>query len=211
MRIVEAIAPDVVDYYAFCGTVEQVAEEIRLYEKAGLRHLVMWNITPFGDAALSGWSFKALRQLPRRTEGALSGTRGCLRSFSDYFDAINREDWDKLASLWVEDAELRVVGARPRKGRDDVLGYYPRALALYPEHHDDPYRISVAGEVVTVEIAFRGKTADGKEVPVRGGGRLRPAGRQAVEDVFLVRPRPRSTTAGPSGTGTYGVTRSCLG
>ena len=38
----------------------------------------------------------------------------------DYFDSINNEEWDKLASLWAEDAELRVVAARPRFGREDV-------------------------------------------------------------------------------------------
>ena len=52
----------------------------------------------------------------------------------DYFDAINTEDWDKLASLWTEDAELNVVAARPRRGREDVLTYYPRALAPFPKH-----------------------------------------------------------------------------
>lgn len=82
----------------------------------------------------------------------------------DYFDAINREDFEKLASLWSDDAELRVVAARPRKGKEDVVGYYPKALAAYPEHHDEPKRISVAGDVVTVEIAFRGRTTEGRVV-----------------------------------------------
>jgi len=82
----------------------------------------------------------------------------------DYFDAINAEDWDKLASLWTEDAELNVVAARPRRGRDDVLTYYPKALAPFPKHHDDPVRISVAGDVVTVEIKFTGELADGRPI-----------------------------------------------
>ena len=82
----------------------------------------------------------------------------------DFFDAINAEDWDKLASLWVEDAELNVVAARPRRGRHDVIAFYPKALAPYPKHHDDPYRISVAGDVVTVEIKFTGEMADGRPV-----------------------------------------------
>ena len=41
----------------------------------------------------------------------------------DYFDSINTENWDKLAALWTDDAELDVVGARPRRGREDVLTY----------------------------------------------------------------------------------------
>ena len=63
MRIVDAIAPEVVDYYAFAGTVEQVAEEIQQFQAQGLQHLVLWNVTAFGDPNLAGWSFKAMQQL----------------------------------------------------------------------------------------------------------------------------------------------------
>jgi phthiodiolone/phenolphthiodiolone dimycocerosates ketoreductase len=63
MRIIEAIPPKVVDYYAFCGTPEKVAEEVASFHDAGLRHLVMWNITAFGDPDLAGFSFKAMNQL----------------------------------------------------------------------------------------------------------------------------------------------------
>ena len=62
-RIVEAIPPPVVRHYAFTGTVEQVIEEITAYYDAGLRHLVMWNVTAFGDPSLAGWSFQAMREL----------------------------------------------------------------------------------------------------------------------------------------------------
>ncbi len=91
-------------------------------------------------------------------------TQATPQAIVDYFDSINAEDYDKLATLWVEDAELNVVAARPRRGRDDVLTYYPRALALFPKHYDDPVRISVAGDVVTVEIKFTGEMADGRPV-----------------------------------------------
>jgi phthiodiolone/phenolphthiodiolone dimycocerosates ketoreductase len=69
MRIVDAIAPEVVDYYAFAGTVEQVADEISEFQRAGMRHLVLWNITAFGDASLAGWSFQALRDLQDELKG----------------------------------------------------------------------------------------------------------------------------------------------
>ena len=50
-------------HYAFCGTPEQVAAQIREYAAAGLRHLVMWNITAFGDPDLARYSFAALKEL----------------------------------------------------------------------------------------------------------------------------------------------------
>jgi phthiodiolone/phenolphthiodiolone dimycocerosates ketoreductase len=66
LRIVDAIPPAVVRHYAFCGTPEQVAAQVREYAAAGLRHLVMWNITAFGDPALARFSFGAMKEL--RTE-----------------------------------------------------------------------------------------------------------------------------------------------
>ncbi len=63
MRIIDAIPPKVVRHYAFAGTPEQVAEELAEYRAQGLRHLVLWNITAFGDPSLAGWSFKAMREL----------------------------------------------------------------------------------------------------------------------------------------------------
>jgi phthiodiolone/phenolphthiodiolone dimycocerosates ketoreductase len=63
LRIIDAIPPKVVRHYAFAGTPEQVAEELADYRAQGLRHLVLWNITAFGDASLAGWSFKAMREL----------------------------------------------------------------------------------------------------------------------------------------------------
>jgi phthiodiolone/phenolphthiodiolone dimycocerosates ketoreductase len=66
LRIVADIPPAVVRHYAFCGTPEQVAVQVREYIAAGLRHLVMWNITVFGDPELARYSFGALKEL--RTE-----------------------------------------------------------------------------------------------------------------------------------------------
>ena len=63
MRIIDAIPPRVVDYYAFCGTPEQIADEVANFHAAGLRHLVLWNITAFGAPDLAGFSFKAMKQL----------------------------------------------------------------------------------------------------------------------------------------------------
>jgi ketosteroid isomerase-like protein len=81
-----------------------------------------------------------------------------------YFDGLNNEDWKDFTGIWTDDAELVGVGARTRKGRDDVMTYYSNVLVPYPVHYDDPYAIHVSGDIVTVEIAFRGETHEG--VPV---------------------------------------------
>ncbi len=81
-----------------------------------------------------------------------------------YFNAINSEDFDTLASLWHPDAEWRAVAARPRRGKDDVVTYYPKVFELYPEHHDEPTRIIEDGDTIVVEISFNGKTPAGKPI-----------------------------------------------
>jgi phthiodiolone/phenolphthiodiolone dimycocerosates ketoreductase len=69
-RIVEAIPPKVSKHYAFAGTVEQLVEEIGTYQRAGLRHLVMWNITGLGDPELARFSFKAMAELKEALRAA---------------------------------------------------------------------------------------------------------------------------------------------
>lgn len=63
LRVIDAIPAAVVRHYAFCGTPDEVAEQVREYVDEGLRHLVMWNITAFGDPSLARWSFGAMSEL----------------------------------------------------------------------------------------------------------------------------------------------------
>jgi phthiodiolone/phenolphthiodiolone dimycocerosates ketoreductase len=69
-RIVDAIPPKVARHYAFAGTPEQVAEEVAAYQRAGLRHLVMWNITGLGDPELARYSFKAMNEITQMLRSA---------------------------------------------------------------------------------------------------------------------------------------------
>jgi ketosteroid isomerase-like protein len=83
---------------------------------------------------------------------------------SAYFDAINAEDWDALAGLWEPGAELHPAGGRPRHGREAILAYYPRLLAGWAEHTDQPGRRITEASTVVVEIAFTGTTREGRSV-----------------------------------------------
>lgn len=85
-------------------------------------------------------------------------------AITTYFDAINNEDWTRLSTVWRPDAELIATGARPRSGIDDIVKYYPRTLAPWKQHLDQPTRFVVAGDTVTVEIHFSGRSAEGVEV-----------------------------------------------
>ena len=69
-RIVSHIPPGIVRDHTLCGTPEQLAEQIRGYQQAGLRDVVLWNITPFGDPDMSVYSFRALRELRKLLDPA---------------------------------------------------------------------------------------------------------------------------------------------
>ena len=64
-RIVSHIPGGIVREHTLCGTPEQLAAQIRTYAEAGLRDVVLWNITPFAEPAQSVYSFRALRELRR--------------------------------------------------------------------------------------------------------------------------------------------------
>jgi phthiodiolone/phenolphthiodiolone dimycocerosates ketoreductase len=63
LRLAEAIPPRTLDYYAFCGTPDEIVDQFAEYHAQGLRHPILWNITAFGDPSLAGYSFKALNEI----------------------------------------------------------------------------------------------------------------------------------------------------
>jgi phthiodiolone/phenolphthiodiolone dimycocerosates ketoreductase len=62
-RIIEHIPPGIVREHTLSGTPAQLAEQIRGYQQAGLEDVILWNITPFADVSLTGYSFKAMKEL----------------------------------------------------------------------------------------------------------------------------------------------------
>jgi ketosteroid isomerase-like protein len=82
-----------------------------------------------------------------------------------YFDALNREDWALMRELWDVNAELRAVGARPRRGRDEVMSYLEPIFGPWATHLDQPTRFIVAPSTVVVEVRFTGVTHAGRELP----------------------------------------------
>lgn len=67
-RVASHIVPGIVRDATLHGTPRQIADRIIAYQQAGLRDVVMWNITPFGDASLSAYSFKAMKEVKELLE-----------------------------------------------------------------------------------------------------------------------------------------------
>jgi phthiodiolone/phenolphthiodiolone dimycocerosates ketoreductase len=76
-RIIEHIPAGIVREHTLSGTPAMIAEQIRGYWQAGLRDVVLWNITPFADPALTAYSFKAMKEL---REILAADERGAVRS-----------------------------------------------------------------------------------------------------------------------------------
>src|SRR3954452_2871631 len=81
-----------------------------------------------------------------------------------YFACLDTEDWEQMRTLWQADATLRAVGARPRDGVDEGIGYFSDLFSPWPKHEDRPTRLIVSGDTVVAEVTFYGTTPDGREV-----------------------------------------------
>jgi ketosteroid isomerase-like protein len=82
----------------------------------------------------------------------------------EYFAALNAEDLPRLEQTWSAGAELRAVGSRPRRGRDEVMAYFRPLFEPWAEHLDQPTRVIVADDTAVVEVHFTGRTHAGHEL-----------------------------------------------
>lgn len=81
---------------------------------------------------------------------------------TEYFDALNAEDWARLEPLWHPGADLTAPGSRPRQGREDIMAYFRPLFEPWASHRDEPTRCLVSESVVMVEVAFTGVSRSGK-------------------------------------------------
>jgi phthiodiolone/phenolphthiodiolone dimycocerosates ketoreductase len=72
-RVIAHIPGGIVREHTLCGTPEMIVSQIRDYERAGLRDVILWNITPFADVEQSVYSFRALREVRRLLDGVPEG------------------------------------------------------------------------------------------------------------------------------------------
>ena len=64
-RIISHIPASIVREHTLSGTPTMIATQIRTYMQAGLRDVVLWNITPFADPSLGRYSFDSLLEVRR--------------------------------------------------------------------------------------------------------------------------------------------------
>lgn len=60
VEMMQRVPHEVAEYFTLHGTPEDVAERIRRLAAAGLRHIVLWNITAFADPSRARSSFEGL-------------------------------------------------------------------------------------------------------------------------------------------------------
>ena len=60
-RVISHIPAGIVKEGTLHGTPEQIVDQIAEYQREGLDDVILWNITPFADPDLAGYSFKAMK------------------------------------------------------------------------------------------------------------------------------------------------------
>jgi phthiodiolone/phenolphthiodiolone dimycocerosates ketoreductase len=68
-RVASHITPGIVREGTLNGDAGQIADQIRTYREAGLRDVILWNITAFADPSLAGYSFKVMREVKAMLAG----------------------------------------------------------------------------------------------------------------------------------------------
>jgi phthiodiolone/phenolphthiodiolone dimycocerosates ketoreductase len=63
LAAVDRVPAEVVRDHLFAGTPDQLLDQLRALEAAGMRHAVLWNITFLADASLAASSFRLLEEL----------------------------------------------------------------------------------------------------------------------------------------------------
>jgi ketosteroid isomerase-like protein len=91
----------------------------------------------------------------------MTASRTVPEAVTAYFESLNDEDWDRLATIWAADVSVLAVGARPRHGADEAMSLFKKLFKHWPKHLDIPGRTLIDGNTVTVEVHFVGTTEDG--------------------------------------------------
>lgn len=70
LKAIAEIPPEVARKYTLCGTPEQIADELRQFEAAGMSHAVLWNVTFMADLVKLRSSYHLLAEIARDLKGS---------------------------------------------------------------------------------------------------------------------------------------------
>ena len=77
-----------------------------------------------------------------------------------YFECANTEQWDRMLTLFTEDATYRTPGARPRQGREDVVAFYPKAFSAWATHQDTAHGFIFEGKYSSIARRSQDQAGD---------------------------------------------------
>jgi phthiodiolone/phenolphthiodiolone dimycocerosates ketoreductase len=69
IRVMNKVPREVVEYFTLHGTPEDVATQVQELAEAGLRHIVLWNITAFADPGKAKSSFQCMDRVQQLVNG----------------------------------------------------------------------------------------------------------------------------------------------
>ena len=70
LKVIAKVPREVVEYFTLHGTPEDVAEQVTALGKAGLRQVVLWNITAFADPGKAKSSFQCMDRVKALLDAA---------------------------------------------------------------------------------------------------------------------------------------------
>lgn len=85
-------------------------------------------------------------------------------TINQYFDSINKENFDELFDLFCEDMNFSCPVDFTTRDPEKIKAFYLKVPENYPEHEDKPVDMLIEGNMAAVLIQFEGKTASGQHV-----------------------------------------------
>lgn len=75
IKVIQKVPREVVEYFTLHGTPEDVAQQVIALAEAGLRHVVLWNITAFADPGRAKSSFQCMDRVKQLLSGVTAQTK----------------------------------------------------------------------------------------------------------------------------------------
>jgi ketosteroid isomerase-like protein len=124
-----------------------------------------------------------------QTIRSIAETSAPAEIFNRAWEAYKNRDWETLATIYAEDAELTLPGAPPIRGRGQIIQTWQRVAAGFPDDGGEYSCVISQGSMAGGEKLYRGTNAG--PLPLPGTSKtLPPTGKRisvAEADFIVVR------------------------